>query len=408
MAKYEDIYKLSQEANNENMSPLQAQLANQYASADRTYAETVGMAEQARQNAVYDAQNAYKTNLSNYGRSAETALGNGLRGSGYSSYADAAAFNAQRGEVAVANSKYADAVRQAQYTADQQKYAANDAYEKGLQGSYDNLANLAMQGALSKDEILKMAGNAGITNAGQLDTLGTLAGKSYDAITRIPMLEEAYSAGQSGNLDYYRTATDPEAKKRMIDGIVDTIQNGGDANYNLAQVKTVLGDGAEYKRVIDAITAAQLPQVVGRFNGQKWQTASADLVSILSSANTTYAVKDNLVDQYIALFGNNKSAVADLKNQFDALEKAGVDVTDFRRKLDKDTETRHESAVAENKNVNDNGGWNAVNDINAVKNPTAKSGYQELVEIGMKNDLDKMTEDEKEKAIAAFKRMFGK
>lgn len=327
MAKYEDIYKRSQDANNENMSPLEARLSNAYASADRTYADTVALAEQARQNAVYDAQNAYKTSMSNYGRAAETALGNGMRGSGYSSYADAAAYNAQRGEVAVANSKYADAVRQAQYTADQQKYAANDAYEQGLQGSYENLAQIASQGALSKDEILKMAGSAGIKNAGQLETLGTLAGKSYDEMTRIPMLEEAYNAGLQGNVIAYNQFTDDEAKKRVVDGVIDSVKTG--STFDIAKLKDLFGANSEdYKRVETAVTDTLKPALVGIYDGKSWKNDAANLIGDIQRPEYTDDIKVLLVNKYISAYGKNEKAMRNILSEIGDLRSKGVEIPD--------------------------------------------------------------------------------
>ena len=152
-------------------NPIDAAKRSAYASADLAAQRQNALAEQQRQVSVIDAQRAYERSLPTYGSAAERYLSAGLSGSGFTDYAAANAYATMRGEVSAARATENAAKQDVMY---QRMAAYQNADQAAMQAQnevYSQLLQAVYGGGLSADDVKRVAGHYGLSDASMVGAL---------------------------------------------------------------------------------------------------------------------------------------------------------------------------------------------------------------------------------------------
>jgi hypothetical protein len=151
-----------------------------------SYAE----AEAARERAIVDAKTSYAQNKATYGASGERLATQGMAGSGYGEYLDAAAYAQQRADVQAARATETAAKNAAErvYYGDMAAETARQEAEQKAQtekaeaqtaqknAAYAALLDAAKRGGYTAEEIRNLAQRQGITDESDIEMLTKAAG----------------------------------------------------------------------------------------------------------------------------------------------------------------------------------------------------------------------------------------
>lgn len=187
-------------------NPIDAAKRSAYASADLAAQRQNALAEQQRQVSVIDAQRAYERSLPTYGSAAERYLSAGLSGSGFTDYAAANAYATMRGEVSAARAAENAAKQDVMYQRMAAYQSADQAAMQAQNEVYSQLLQAVYGGGLSADDVKRVAGHYGLSDASMVGALQDAA-KFY-----AEMEQAAYKQAQQDLQDRITAAQDMSAE----------------------------------------------------------------------------------------------------------------------------------------------------------------------------------------------------
>lgn len=254
-------YEISQNAAQEQYG-----LAQQAAQAQADASRQAAASEYER--AVNDAQNAYALNRAGYGSRGESLGRNGLAMSGYSDYADQAAYAASRGEM---------------YAAGANRFAA----EQNADMTYrDNMlqADLQKSAANANAELAKEQGLAS-------------AGISYaQGMGAYQQAQEEAQAKYEAELEKQRLATQAANAEAIKDSLYEDM-----SSYTVEQIQSLIDSG-------------QLDEGVGNYFISQMQKRSEQITQYKSTIQSTLDA-DMTFDQFSTTVGNLESTLEGMYNE---------------------------------------------------------------------------------------------
>lgn len=254
-------YEISQKAVQEQYG-----LAQQAAQAQADASRQAAASEYER--AVNDAQNAYYLNRAGYGSRGESLGRNGLAMSGYSDYADQAAYAASRGEM---------------YAAGANRFAA----EQNADMTYrDNMlqADLQKSAANANAELAKEQGLAS-------------AGISYkQGMAAYQQAQEEAQAKYDAELEKQRLATQAANAEAIKDSLYEDM-----SSYTVEQIQSLIDSG-------------QLDEGVGNYFISQMQKRSDQITQYKSTIQSTLDA-DMTFDQFKTTVGNLESTLEGMYNE---------------------------------------------------------------------------------------------
>ena len=214
----------------------------------------------AEQKAINDAQNAYALRRATYGAQGESLGRNGLAMSGYSDYADQAAYAASRGEIAGAGAVRAGTEQQAMSDYRNYLLSAELAKEQAMSGAeYEYAQNMAKLQA-QKDEQLAQYEAELAKQQQQIDASVYAAQTEYfdnirselmddpDAYT-VEQIQDFVKAGYLSNdmgtaLVNWKNSYDASVDKfyASVESYLDSLAQSGDVNDQLRKFKEAVDD----------------------------------------------------------------------------------------------------------------------------------------------------------------------
>lgn len=248
-------YEISQNAAQEQYG-----LAQQAAQAQADASRQAAASEYER--AVNDAQNAYYLNRAGYGSRGESLGRNGLAMSGYSDYADQAAYAASRGEM---------------YAAGANRFAA------------EQNADMTYRDSMLQADLQKSAANANAELAKEQGIAS--AGISYkQGMAAYQQAQEEAQAKYDAELEKQRLATQAANAEAIKDSLYEDM-----SSYTVEQIQSLIDSG-------------QLDEGVGNYFISEIQKRNDNIAQYKSSIQTTLDA-DMTFDQFKTTVGNLESTL---------------------------------------------------------------------------------------------------
>lgn len=237
-------------------------------------------AQNTKDQAHIDAENAYKKALSSYGSNAEALGRMGLTSSGFSDYLTAQAYAANNTSKAIADADYNKAVREAKY----QDYVTHQQDYVTHQQDYRRILADVNTGAISSTDIdsLKSTYNLTEDEVASLQAAANsytqkIQDENYLAIvqqtgTDLDQLEALYDLGKI-SYEVYKSEVD-RIKKSNYEKYLEELKTDP-LNFDLSTVASGALTDDDYKKLKEKYNSFS-PKAVGDFEGKKTKMSWLD------------------------------------------------------------------------------------------------------------------------------------